>query len=297
MKPTRFILFVIASLFPVVGSAASSDDYTVQQDIAYLGPDRAEKMDLYLPRAASGKPPVVLYIHGGGWAGGDKAWGLEKPNCIALAQAGYATASINYKLNPLKTDGSTRGANDAYPQNIYDCKTALRFLRKEAATYGLDPDRIAVAGGSAGGHLAMLVAYTPQVEELSRGAFYPDIPAHVSCVINLFGITDLRAKQSKRFVTDAMVASGEAKRILELVSPITHLTAASVPTLVIHGTQDPTVPFSQAEALVKRLSELAVPHRFIPVVKGEHAFPLTPHPRNQKTNLVPEVVQFLRQHL
>ena len=290
MKTTLLIRLVLASLFPALGSAASGDDYTLHQDIPYLGPDRAEKLDLYLPRAATGKLPVVLSIQGGGWTQGDKAWGVEKPNCIALAQAGYATASINYKLN-------TKGTNDAFPQNIYDCKTAIRFLRKEAATYGLDPDRIAVAGGSAGGHLAMLMAYTPQVEELSRGALYPEFPSHVSCVINLFGIADVRAWGRKSFVSEAMAASGEGKRILELVSPITHVTAASVPTLVIHGTQDPTVPFSQAEALVERLSAQAVPHRFIPVVNGEHAFPITPHPRNQQTNLVPEVVQFLKQHL
>ena len=121
------------------------------------------------------------------------------------------------------------------------------------------------------------------VERLARS-----FPTHV---------VEVREEPARAHAPPDRVRAEEAKRILELVSPITHLTAASVPTLVIHGTQDPTVPFSQAEALVKRLSELAVPHRFIPVVKGEHAFPLTPHPRNQKTNLVPEVVQFLRQHL
>lgn len=279
-----FSLFGMLLFVPAV----QGGDYKLSQDVPYLGPDRVEKLDVYLPTASTGKIPVVLYIHGGGWTQGDKAWGVEKPNCEALAKAGYAVVSINYKLN-------TKGTCDAFPQNVYDCKTAIRWIRKEAATYGFDPERIAVAGGSAGGHLALLMAYTPDVEELSRGALYPGFPVHVSCAINLYGIPDVRKWGLRSFVGETLAAD-ERQRLLSLVSPITHVTSNTVPTLVIHGTKDPTVPFSQAETLVETLKEFGVPHRFVSVEGGQHAFPFIPHPRNMQTDLVPLVLEFLENH-
>jgi acetyl esterase/lipase len=279
-----FSLFGMLLLAPVVHGR----EFTLHSDVPYLEPERAEKLDVYLPLDAGDRIPVVLYIHGGGWVQGDKAWGIEKPNCEALARAGYAAVSINYKLN-------TKGTCDAFPQNVYDCKTAIRWIRKEAATYGFDPDRIAVAGGSAGGHLAMLIAYTPDVEELQRGALYSDYSIRVSCVVDLFGIADVRKWGFRHFV--GMDPSAEALRIVELVSPITHVTSNTVPTLMIHGTADPTVPFSQAEALVEKLRTNGVPHELIAVEGGQHAFPITPHPRNMQTDLRPAVLEFLKETL
>jgi acetyl esterase/lipase len=179
---------------------------------------------------------------------------------------------------------------------VYDCKTAIRWIRKEAATYGFDPDRIAVAGGSAGGHLAMMTAYTPDVGELNTGGLYTEYPVNVSCVINLFGIADVRKWGFRSFVGDTLAAD-ERQRVLSLVSPITHVASNTVPTLVIHGTKDPTVPFGQAEALVETLKEFRAPHRFISVEGGQHAFPFIPHPRNMQTDLVPPVLEFLKKHL
>lgn len=288
MKST-LVYAVTAMLLSVAANAADPNEFTIREDVPYLGMDRAEKLDIYLPKGIQGKIPVVLYIHGGGWTQGDKAWGIEKPSCDSLAEAGYAVVSINYKLN-------TKGTCDAFPQNVYDCKTAIRWIRKEAATYGFDPDRIAVAGGSAGGHLAMLMAYTPDVEELNRGALYPGVPVNVSCVINLFGIADVRKWGFRSFVSDA-TPPVEQQSIKNLVSPITHVNSSTVPTLVIHGTKDPTVPFGQAEALVEKLKECRIPHRFISVEGGQHAFPFIPHPRNNQTNLVPAVLEFLKDHL
>lgn len=279
------IRLIAIMLLPLVGMAG---EFELISDVAYLGADRQEKLDVYLPADVSGKMPVVLFIHGGGWQEGDKAMGVSRINCETVAEAGYAAVSINYKLN-------TKGSHNAFPQNVYDCKTAVRWIRSEAATYGFDPDRIAVAGSSAGGHLAMLTAYTPEVEELQRGALYSDFSTQVSCVINLFGIADIRKWGFRHFV--GLDKSAEALRILDLVSPITHVTSNTVPTLVIHGTADPTVPFSQAEALIETLSACGVPHELIAIEGGQHAFPITPHPRNQQTDLRPAVLEFLGKYL
>jgi acetyl esterase/lipase len=289
-----FLLFAAGSLSAqsaqMQGRETTANGYTLIPDVPYLEPNRAEKLDIYLPLDHWTRPrPVVLYIHGGGWTQGDKAWGVEKPSCEALVRSGYAVVCINYQLN-------RPGDCDAFPQNIFDCKSALRFIRKEAAGYGFDPERVAVAGGSAGGHLALLLAYTPEVEELNRGALYPQYPARVCCVIDLFGIADVRTWGHRAFVSET-TDPVERKRLLNLASPITHVGARSVPTLVIHGDMDHVVPFSQAQALVERLAATGVPHRFIPVAGGAHAFPFIPHPRNKKTDLMPVVTAFLREHL
>src|SRR3954447_5088208 len=114
-------------------------------DLSY-GPDARNVLDLYLPEALPAPRPLVLCIHGGGWAAGDKrsyAWLAD-----ALAQRGYAAASITYRFAP---------AHHA-PAQMDDVQRAVRWLRKNAAKYELDPDRFGAIGGSAGGHLAAYLA-------------------------------------------------------------------------------------------------------------------------------------------
>ena len=158
-------------------------------DLAYLAPDRAEKLDLYLPVApASGKrSPAVVWIHGGGWTGGVKTENRAKEICTTLAAAGYVAVSVDYKLG----DG-------AWPTNLHDCKNAVRFLRAHAVKYQLDPDRIAVAGGSAGGHLALMVGFTgdqPEFEPAGAATPYPGVSSQVRAVIDLYGPVNLLTRQ------------------------------------------------------------------------------------------------------
>ena len=143
----------------------------------------------------------------------------------------------------------------------------------------------------------MLMAYTPAVSELNQGGLYLEYPVNVSCVIDLFGIADVRLWGKHHFVPRSRIDTDEGRRTLEVVSPIVHVNATTVPTLVIHGTNDQIVPFSQAEDLVKRLKEYGVPHRFIRVEHGGHAFHFTPHVRNKHSNLMPAVTAFLQEHL
>ena len=147
----RALLF---SLVLIPGFARAAADITVERDIPYLGPDRDEKLDAYLPADSFERPvPAVLLIHGGGWRLGDKADRRERGFATTLAQQGYAVFSINYRLNQgaRNEHGSFEVSELAWPQNLYDCKSALRFIRKEADRFGIDPDRIAVMGGSQAG--------------------------------------------------------------------------------------------------------------------------------------------------
>ncbi len=144
----RATCFVFAANFWICAIARAQ--VTVTKDLAYLGPDRTEKLDLYTP--ANVPPgttlPGIVLIHGGGWTSGDKADSREADIAKALAARGYAVASINYRL------GVT--ADPAWVDDLRDVKTAVQFLRANASTYHIDANEIGAIGGSAGGHLALM---------------------------------------------------------------------------------------------------------------------------------------------
>src|SRR5215467_13984259 len=137
-----FALFVLPLAAP-----AAEPQLTVVPDVPYCtGGGRPLLMDLYIPRHRNRRPtPAVLWIHGGGWERGDKN---GNTGALLLGNAGFVTASLFYRLS----------GDSPFPADIEDCKCAIRFLRANAASYGIDPGRIGVAGASAGGHLAELVA-------------------------------------------------------------------------------------------------------------------------------------------
>ncbi|MBM3858099.1 MAG: alpha/beta hydrolase [Verrucomicrobia bacterium] len=175
---------LIAALFILLAAApALPPDVRLERDIPYLGPDRNEKADLYLPAKipAGRRIPAVVIIHGGGWTGGDKAAARELNIGGTLASNGYAALSINYRLGP--KDNRLL----AWPQNLHDCKTAVRWLRANADRYQLDAAHIGVIGGSAGGHLSAMVGVTQPRDGLEPQDPYGDVPSSVSCVVDMYG--------------------------------------------------------------------------------------------------------------
>lgn len=150
-------LALAQSSAPRAGGIAPPDaPVAVTRDIAYLGPGRTERADLYLPAGHEARAtiPAVLVIHGGGWAGGDKTDPREINLCTTLARHGHAAFSFNYRL------GSKEHPAVAWPQNILDCRAATRWLCANAGRLGLDATRLGVIGSSAGGHLAALLGVT-----------------------------------------------------------------------------------------------------------------------------------------
>ena len=246
------------------------------KDVAYLAPGREEKLDLYLPAVAAGtRAPAVVWIHGGGWTSGDKASSREQNVGRNLASAGYVVASVNYRM----------GAG-AWPQNLLDCKNAVRFLRAHATDYGVDPARIAVAGGSAGGHLALMVGLTAGKEWESDSA-YPGVSGAVAAIIDFYGITDLltRRKTDEHGQPSGGFNDGDAPRVFggsrpgdvsawRLGSPVNHVTADSPPILIVHGDRDSTVDIGQSRELAEILAERKVPHSLVVVKDAGHTFDL-----------------------
>ena len=274
---------------------------TIEQDVSYLGDERAEKLDLYLPagRPAGVRSPAVVMIHGGGWVGGDKAEYRSFNLCTTLVKAGYVCVSINYILDEGKR----------WPTNIRDCKNAVRFLRANAEKYQVDTDHIGVIGGSAGGHLALMVGYTARVPYLEPASPYPGVRDDVQCVVDMYGITNLltRCKTDEhgnptdRLVTGCGLMTKtreEDPRTWRLASPVNHISKISPPTLILHGLADTTVDYDQSKELDRELQKHGVEHELILIEGIGHTFSLDSWGKKPLPyDLTPIVVGFFDKHL
>ena len=291
---SRLLFLAIFILRPALSLAVPN----VIKDVAYLESGRAEKLDVFLPAPpAAGKLlPAVVWIHGGGWVGGTKTEARAQEICTTLANVGYVALNIDYKLG----DGS-------WPTNLLDCKNAVRFLRTHAAEYHVDPARIGVAGGSAGGHLSLLVGLTSGEKNLEPTAPYPGVSSAVRCVIDMYGIANLLGGAAenqpamKKLMTNSSKAFGATSldaEVFGVASPVRYVKKDSPPVLIMHGRADPTVDFVQSEELVGGLKERGVAHEFVALDGIGHTFDWEtwnkqPLPRD----LRPVALAFLAKHL
>ncbi|MBC2601798.1 alpha/beta hydrolase fold domain-containing protein [Puniceicoccus vermicola] len=278
-------LFVALAFGALHGEAET----VVLKDVEFLPEGRNERMDVYLPDSSfEGPVPAILLIHGGGWMVGDKASRRERMIAETLSNAGYAVFSTNYLLN--ERDENKRVTLLAWPQNVIDCKTALRFIRAKAGEYGVDPERIAVMGGSAGGHLSMMVAATANEEKWNEQGLYPEEDNSVQCVVNLYGPADIRGKPVNPF-------SRSDKSVIEAheeeASPITYFDSTFPPMLILQGTGDRTIPVEQTREWVAELSEFGFEYCYVEVAGAPHSFDLNP----EELDLRPMVLAFLDKHL
>ncbi|EIQ01548.1 esterase/lipase [Opitutaceae bacterium TAV1] len=272
----RLLPLLLACLAMHTGNTAPRQTTPrVLKDIPYLGSDRAEKLDLWLPSAQFASPvPAIVLVHGGGWRIGDKADKRETEIAATLAARGYAVASINYLLNITDKDpvtGKGRMVRLAWPQNLYDCKTALRYLRANAIRYGIASDRIAIMGGSAGGHLAMLAGTTASHGEFNRHGLYTDQSNAVSCIINFYGDYDIRAQACSPFagaVPDVIAAHAAD------ASPVTWIDKNTPPMLIIHGTADTIIPVERSRALARHLQKTGAVYGYVEIGGAPHSFGL-----------------------
>ena len=292
-------LFALMLFIPFIAAAApkkAPDGVKIDRDLAFLGPERKEKLDLYQPagRAPGTLSPAVVVIHGGGWVGGDKGADREFVTGTTLAKAGYVCISINYWL----------GEKDRWPTNLQDCKNAVRWLRVNAEKLPVDPKKIGVIGGSAGGHLALMVAYTPGNTALDPKPLHPGVPDHVSACVNLYGISNLATRQGTdetgkpdgkyRLTTQLFPESAAAApEKWKLASPVSHITKDSPPTLTLHGTADTTVDRDQSRELHAALTAAGVESKLIMVEGANHAWPL----KTKKFDHTGDVVRFFDRHL
>jgi acetyl esterase/lipase len=209
------------------------------------------KMDIYLPDRTEGQTrPAIVVIHGGGWVSGSR----NDVSAVAqkLAKEGFVVANISYRLAPAHR----------WPAQMEDAQTAVRFLRANAAKYGIDPSRIGSTGFSAGGHMALMLGLT-ELKEAKRTE-HPNFSSRTQAVVNFFGPTDVRRKfpdtVAPLFVMLTGKKQAEAGDILRSASPVTYIDRASPPIFTLHGDKDPIVPVDQAHWLTEQLKKAGVVH-------------------------------------
>jgi acetyl esterase/lipase len=243
-------------------------------DLPYAGKDSPhQKLDLLLPTEPGddGPLPVILYIHGGAWRGGSKREGIAF--LIPSVKSGkYAGATIDYRLSQEAT----------WPAQIHDCKAAVRWLRTNAKKYNLDPQRIGVIGGSAGGHLAAMLGTSGNIERLEgKVGDNLDEPSRVSCVVDEYGPSELLAmsefpseiEHDSPDSPESRLVGGpvqQRKDVAKSASPITYVSSDDPPFLLIHGTEDTLVPYDQSERFLAALQEEGVDALLIKVPGGGH---------------------------
>lgn len=241
---------------------------------------RELKLDLMIPTGAAAPTPVVVWVHGGGWSGGSRAMPSRVAN---LCPRGYAVASIDYRLS-----GTAK-----WPAQIQDCKGALRFLRAEAATYNLDPDRFGVWGSSAGGHLVAFLGTSGGQGTVRFGNASVDLEgttggnldrsSRVQAVVDWYGPTDLlqmrfypsgAAHEDPTSPESQLLATGVAlpdmPELATTANPISFLSPEDPPFLLMHGTIDNSVPYHQSELLHRALVTRGLRSTFVPILGAGH---------------------------
>jgi len=250
------------------GSVDSATPAFRLSDIPFLGADRKEKLDLYFPSGPKRLDrPAVVFIHGGGFTGGDKAEYRSASVSADLCRAGYVVVSCNYVLGPKAKEG-------VWPQNIADCRNAVRWVRAHAKVLGVNPDKIAVAGGSAGGYLALMVGLSDD-KTGPGGDPSAKVSAKVSAVIDMYGVVNF-SKHGKGDVVGASAAEQQA------YLPELQCDPQDPAVLILHGTADTTVDIAQSDGMAKALRTAKTSYEYIVVDGAPHTFDLHPKGRSWK---------------
>jgi len=252
----------------------------VLRDLEYVpGGHERNRLDLYLPEKAARPRPVILYVHGGGWQGGDKSNGPA----FRFAAKGYAVASMNYRFSQHAT----------FPAQIYDCKAAVRWLRANARKYGLDADHIGAWGGSAGGHLVALLGTTAGVKELEGPGGNEEQSSRVQAVVDWFGPTDFLTVGAKETRTQLLGGDPQTNKEKALkASPMTYVSKDAAPFLIMHGDEDQTVPIAQSETFAAALKKAGADATFVVIKGGKHGGALFTNAESMKL-----IEDFFARHL
>lgn len=237
------------------------ENVSAKPDLTYLTVGNKElKLDLYSPKAMAKAAPLVVLIHGGCWMDGTRK--EMTYYAVALAQMGYVTASVSYRLSE----------EASYPVAIEDLRAAILWLTTHADTYNIDSSRIALLGGSAGGHLVEYLGYAANTPTNDK----PKGPGpKVKAIIPFYGWSDLTDPSvyyqyyMELFLGKKYV---DSPKLYEEASPITHVDKGDPATLLLHGTIDTIVPITQSEKLAKKLEANNVPYIFAPFKGGYHGY-------------------------
>lgn len=269
MRPLPLTLSLLLALVISAHSAELSipDTVTFERGIEYTNPDDQHlQLNLARPKTGTGPFPAVICIHGGGFRAGSRE-GYNKL-CLTLAQNGYVSATISYRLAP----------KFQFPAAIHDTKAAVRWLRANAAKYNVDPARIGVTGGSAGGHLVQFLGVTEGVKQFEGTGGNPEQSSAVTCVVNYYGPSDFLQSYGKSVDAHEVLplwfgGNLETQRHKHILgSPLNWVTPAAAPTLIVHGTEDKYVAHEQGVWMADRLKASGVEVQLLTLHGAGHGF-------------------------
>ena len=267
-----------ASAFAQDSRPVIPDSVSVEGNISY-SQYKETVLDILQPKEASKeKRPGVIVIHGGGWVGGTKE-GHSESTCLRYVEKGFVCANVEYRLAKAAPA----------PAAVGDVLNAAHWFEDNAKKYNVDTRRIVVTGGSAGGHLSLMVGMTPKSAKLGP-------PAKIAAVVNFYGITDVGDQLGGPHLQDyAVTWLPEQSGRLELasrVSPMTYVRKGLPPILTIHGDADQTVPYEHGVKLTKALRDAGDDAELVSVPQGEHGFPKAKEDEIYERNIWP----FLKKH-
>jgi acetyl esterase/lipase len=239
-----------------------TDGLTIYRDLRYSNASDRLLLDIFMPKKEN--PPLIIYVHGGGWAEGSK---YECP-AGGIAEYGFAVACINYRLS----------AEAKFPAQIEDVQAATKWLRENAETYGYDPEKFGIWGHSAGGHLAALAGTSGENETKFQAVADWSGPADLTSVEDI-GV-DLNATDIQYYVVDEKTAIAyllggqisEKQELARQADPITYVTPDDPPFMIVHGENDGTVNVSRSRKLYLALEDAGVDVTYIEVKGGGHHF-------------------------
>lgn len=244
------------------------------------------KLDLAMPKAGNGPFPAVVFLHGEGWKAGNRQ---QMSHFVeGMAGLGYVAVAVEYRLVPTAR----------FPAQVEDCKASIRWLRANAATYRVDPDRIGVVGFSAGGHLASMLGVAGKKDGLEGAGGNGHLSSRVQAVVTFFGPTDFSTRDWSRDLEAEVIvpflggSSADVPDAYKRASPINYVTKDAPPFLLFHGMEDKLVPVDQSIVFAEKLKSVGVPTQLV-VFQGEgHGFT---DATNQKA--MQQMLDFLDQRL
>lgn len=280
-------IWLLAPLGSLLAVPPIPNSVTWEEGIEYsnAGGERLQ-LNLARPKTGNGPFPAVLCIHGGGFRAGkrDSYDGL----CVKLAERGYVAATMTYRLAP----------KHKFPAAVHDTKAAVRWLRANASTYHIDPNKIGVTGGSAGGHLAQFLGVTANVPQFEGTGGNANQSSAVSCVVNVYGPSDFTKSYGKSVDAHEVLplwfgGDLETARQLHIQgSPLYWVTPNASPTLCIHGTKDQYVAHEQAVWLIDKLKASGVEAELFTLENAGHGFKGTDAEKAEKA-----LFEFFDKHL
>jgi acetyl esterase/lipase len=265
----------LAPAYPFIRIASREVPASVRMvgDLTYVRyGERSLQLDLYLPaQRGAGPVPGIVFVHGGGWSSGVRA--NFAPMAIRMAARGYAAATISYRLSP----------EAQYPAAIHDAKAAVRWMRANAAAYGIDPARIAIAGGSAGGQIASLTGVTNGMDRFDPGANGDAgaVSSAVQAIVNIDGLSDFTSAAARKYEDDPAKQPSSAGRwfggryadqagLWREASP-TFYVARSTPPVLFIGSAQPRFSVGREE-MVDKMKALDVPACVVLLPDTPHSF-------------------------